>query len=53
MAQQLKTVAALPETLSSIRRNQSYNGSQPTLTGPYTLFHHAGMHADRALMYLE
>lgn len=51
MAQQLKALGSLPE-ISEFNSQHPRGGSQPSLMGSST-FWHAGVHADRALLYIE
>ena len=52
MAQRLRALAILPEVRSSIPK-QPHGGSQPSVMRSDALFWHAGVHADRALIYIK
>jgi hypothetical protein len=52
MAQQLRALASLPE-ISEFNSQHPYGSLQPSLMGSSVAFWHAGVHADRALLYVE
>jgi hypothetical protein len=52
MAQQLRALSALPEFFG-INSQQPHGGSQPFIMGSDVLFWHAGVYADRALIYIK
>jgi hypothetical protein len=50
MAQQLEVLGCSSRG-PEFNSQQPYDGSQPSAMGPVTLFCHAGIHANKALIY--